>query len=113
MAAKPHQAGEDETKPSRPAHPYDNALKALMNDYADEIIPQILPNVQVVHEEKREIERENLYADLVYLVQYKGKAHILNLELQSGPDNDMPKRLLLYNVELHFAHKLPVISVVL
>lgn len=55
MAAKPHQAGEDETKPSRPAHPYDNALKALMNDYADEIIPQILSNVQVVHEEKREI----------------------------------------------------------
>lgn len=114
MTAKQQpEPGENEAKPSRPAHPYDNALKALMNDYADEIIPQLLPDAQVVQEQKREIERENLYADLVYLVQYKGKARILNLELQSGPDNDMPKRLLLYNVELYFAHKLPVLSVVL
>lgn len=27
-------------------------------------------NVQVVQEEKREIERENMYTDLIYLVQW-------------------------------------------
>ena len=77
MTAKQQpEPGENEAKLSCPAHPYDNALKALMNDYADEIIPQLLPDAQVVQEQKR----ENLYADLVYLVQYKGKARILNLE---------------------------------
>jgi hypothetical protein len=71
----------------RPTHPYDNALKALMSGYAGEIIPEFLPNIQVVQEENREIERENLYADLVYLVQYKGKARILNRERWKLPRN--------------------------
>jgi hypothetical protein len=93
--------------------PYDHALKSLMGDRAAEIIPQLLPEAEVVSEENIEIKRELLRADLVYLVQYKGKPHILNLELQTNADSDMAFRMLLYHVELHLHYRLPVISVVL
>ena len=93
--------------------PYDHALKSLMGDCAAEIIPQLLPEAELVSEENIEIKRELLRADLVYLVQYKGKAHILNLELQTNADSDMAFRMLLYHVELHLHYRLPVISVVL
>ena len=93
--------------------PYDHALKSLMGDRAAEIIPQLLPEAELVSEENIEIKRELLRADLVYLVQYKGKAHILNLELQANADSEMAFRMLLYHVELHLHYRLPVISIVL
>jgi predicted transposase/invertase (TIGR01784 family) len=76
--------------------PYDHALKSLMGDHATEIIPQLLPEAELVSKENIEIKRELLRADLVYLVQYKGKSHILNLELQTNADSDMAFRMLLY-----------------
>jgi hypothetical protein len=93
--------------------PYDHALKSLMGDRAAEIIPQLLPEAELVSEENIEIKRELLRADLVYLVQYKGRAHILNLELQTNADSEMAFRMLLYHVELHLHYRLPVISIVL
>jgi hypothetical protein len=93
--------------------PYDHALKSLMGDHAAEIIPQFLPEAEVVLEQNVEIKREMLRADLVYLIHYKGKTRILNLELQTNADEDMPLRLLRYRVELHVEYRLPVISVVL
>lgn len=93
--------------------PYDHALKSLMGDRAAEIIPQLLPEAELVSEENIEIKRELLRADLVYVVQYKGKAHILNLELETNADSEMAFRMLLYHVELHLHYRLPVISVVL
>jgi hypothetical protein len=85
--------------------PYDHALKSLMGDRAAEIIPQLLPEAELVSEENIEIKRELLRADLVYLVQYKGKAHILNLELQTNADSEMAFRMLLYHVELHLHYR--------
>src|SRR5947209_3581029 len=93
--------------------PYDHALKSLMGDRAAEIIPQLVPEAELLFEQNVEIKRELLRADLVYRIQYKGKPHLLNLELQTGSDYEMALRLLLYHVELHLAYKLPVISVVL
>ena len=93
--------------------PYDHALKSLMGDQAAEIIPQLVPEAELVIEQNVEIKRELLRADLVYRIQYKGNPHILNLELQAGSDSEMAYRLLLYHVELHLEYKLPVISVVL
>ena len=93
--------------------PYDHALKSLMGDRAAEIIPQLLPEAELVSEENIEIKRELLRADLVYQVQYKGKSHILNLELQANADSEMAFRMLLYHVELHLHYRLPVISIVL
>jgi ribosomal protein S21 len=93
--------------------PYDHALKSLMGDRAAEIIPQFLPQAELVSVENIEIKRELLRADLVYLIQYKGKAHILNLELQTNADSEMVYRILLYHIELHLEYRLPVISIVL
>jgi len=94
-------------------HPYDHALKSLLGDHAAEIIPQLLPDTEVIREQNVEIKREMLRADLVYLVHYRGKARTLNLELQTNADEDMALRLLLYHVELLLAYRLPVLSVVL
>ena len=52
-------------------------------------------------------------ADLVYLIQYRGGPHILNLELQTDADSDMAYRMLLYHVELFGKYRLPVISMVM
>ncbi len=93
--------------------PYDNALKSLMGDRAAEIIPQLVPEAEMVIEQNVEIKRELLRADLVYFIHYKGEPHVLNMELQTGPDSHMDHRMLLYHVELHLEYELPVISVVL
>jgi hypothetical protein len=93
--------------------PYDNALKALMEDHAVEVIPEFIPEAAVVIEQNNEIKRENLRADLVYLIHYRNQLHVLDMELQTDKDSDMPARLLRYHVELHLAYSLPVISVVL
>lgn len=93
--------------------PYDHALKSLMSDHAAEIIPQLLSDTEVIREQNVEIKRELLRADLVYLVNYRGEAHTLNLELQTNADEDMALRMLRYHVELLIAYRLPVLSVVL
>jgi hypothetical protein len=93
--------------------PYDNALKSLMADHAAEIIPQFIPGAELVSEQNVEIKRELLRPDLVYLIKYKGKPHVLNLELQTASDRNMVHRVLLYHVELHIDYVLPVLSVIL
>ena len=92
---------------------YDRALKSLLGDEAAEILPQLIEDVVLVSEQNIEIDRSTLKADLVYNVLRKDKPRILNLELQTGYDKNMPVRLLKYHVGLHDKHKLPVISMVM
>jgi len=92
---------------------YDRALKALMDDHAAEIVPELLPGSQVIQELNTEITRTNLRPDLVYRITYNGTAHILNLELQTNVDGDMNYRMLAYHVELYGKYRVPVISMVL
>lgn len=96
-----------------PQQPYDSALKGLMENHAGEIISQLLPHTRVIREENSEIKREALRVDLAYLVERLLSAYILNLELQSGTDQEMAERMLRYHVELYPRHHLPVISVIL
>jgi hypothetical protein len=93
--------------------PYDSALKSLMEDHAAEMLPEILPESRLISEQNAELARTNLHPDLVYLIEYKGKQHILNLELQTNEDSDMAYRMLLYHVELFGKYRLPVISMVM
>ena len=93
--------------------PYDSALKSLLEDHAAEMLPEILPESELVSEQNAEIARTNLRPDLVYLIQYRGDPHILNLELQTNLDSDMAYRMLLYHVELFGKYRLPVISMVM
>src|SRR5450759_5082087 len=95
------------------SQPYDNALKALMGDHAAEVIPEFIPEAAVIIEQNNEIKQENLRADLVYFVHYENELHVLNMELQTSSDSDMPARMLRYHVGLHLDYNLPVISVIL
>lgn len=84
-----------------------------MRDHAAEIIRQLVPGAELIHGENVELDGEESRADLVYWVLYKDQEHLIDLELQSGPDSEMQYRMLFYHVELHIQHKRPVISVVL
>jgi hypothetical protein len=95
------------------SQPYDNALKALMGEHAAEIIPQLVPEIEVIYEQNNEIKRENLRADLVYKTKVRGKDRTLNMELQTGPDSEMVHRMLRYHFELYLLYRRPVISVIL
>ena len=60
------------------SQPYDRALKSLLGDETAEILPNLLPESELVGEENIEIDRTTLKADLVYTILYKGQPHILN-----------------------------------
>src|SRR6266700_4813147 len=84
-----------------------------MEDHAAEMLPEILPESRLISEQNAELARTNLRPDLVYLIEYKGKQRILNLELQTNEDSDMAYRMLLYHVELYGKYRLPIISMVM
>jgi len=97
---------------------YDNTLKALFGEEADQIIPYLLPGAEFLgnlRDEERNIEinRSMLKADLVHRIRYKGLLAMLNLELQTKDDPGLLLRLLQYHVALYEKHKVPVISVIL
>jgi len=84
-----------------------------MGDEVAEILPNLLPEAEYISEQNIEIDRTTLKADLVYNISYKGQPCILNIELQTDADSDMPIRMLKYHVGLHDKHRFPVISMVL
>lgn len=84
-----------------------------MGDEVAEILPNLLPEAEYISEQNIEIDRTTLKADLVYNVRYKGQPCILNMELQTDADGEMPIRMLKYHVGLYDKHRLPVISMVL
>lgn len=93
--------------------PYDSALKSLMGDEVAEILPNLLPESEYISEENIEIDRTTLKVDLVYNIKYKGRPRILDMELQTDADENMPIRMLKYHVGLYDKHRVPVISMVL
>lgn len=88
-------------------------MKALFGQEADEILPILVPGCELVDTENIELDRTMLKADLAYNITYKGKPHILNMELQTEEDSKIEVRALRYHVSLHAEHDLPVISVIL
>ena len=93
--------------------PYDSALKSLLGDEVAEILPTLLPGAEYIGEQNIEIDRTTLRADLVYNIRYRGEPHILNMELQTDSDEDMPIRMLKYHVGLLDKHRKPIISMVM
>ena len=104
--------GERSVSPQE-SQPYDRALKSLMGDEAAEILPNLVPEAELVKEENIEIDRTTLKADLVYDILYKGLPHILNMELQTDDEGKMPHRMLKYHVGLLDKYNKPDISVIL
>jgi len=64
-------------------------------------------------EQNIEIDRSTLRADLVFRILYLGILGLLNLELETGPNPGMARRLHQYHAELHAKYELPVLSAIL
>jgi len=104
---------QDQDQPSlEQQQPYDNALKSLLEGQEAQILPHILP--EAIYQETYNIEvvRTILRTDRVYKILYKGEPHILHLEFETSPKEDMGIRLLDYHSYLLRKYQLPVISII-
>ncbi len=86
--------------------PFDATLKQLVRshprDWLDALHVPAGDPVEVLTPDLSTVTR---FADTVLRVGDRG---ILHLDFQSGPDAELPRRMLLYNVLLHQAYALPV-----
>jgi hypothetical protein len=92
---------------------FDNTLKALFGNEAKEILPQLIPEAELIDDKNVEIDRTILKADLVYNILYNREPHILDMELQTAADSTIDLRVLQYHAGLHAKHKKPVLTVIL
>jgi len=95
------------------SQPYDSLVKHLFRSEARKIVHLLLPGAELVGDVNIEIDRSTLRVDLALKIRYKGVLAILHIEAQSGEDEDMEKRMSIYNAGLHSTHGLPVISILL
>lgn len=111
---------KDERKtPKNPdnSKPFDSILKALFSKQAEEAISCLLPDARLQgglpdDELNVEVNRNTLSIDFGYGILYKREFSTLNLEAQSGPDDDLLPRMLEYAINLYRKYKRrPVVSV--
>jgi predicted transposase YdaD len=93
-------------------------LKALFGEQAEEIISCLLPNSHrpegVPHNELNvELNRNTISIDIGRYIVYEGEDVTFNLEVQSGPDDDLLPRMHEYALNLYRTYQRPVISVAL
>lgn len=93
--------------------PYDSLVKHLFRSEAKEIIPLLLQGAEVLSDQNIEIDRSTLKVDLALKILYWRELAILHFEAQSDEDEDMEKRMSIYNAGLHSTYGLPVISILL
>lgn len=92
--------------------PFDTTFKAWIKEQAREILPVLLPGAILLEAIDVERIKPTMRVDRVFRVLYKGKQYILHIEFETGADNNMPARLLVYNAMLYYEHQLPVISII-
>ena len=104
---------------SKDSKPYDSTLKAIFGELAEEIISCLLPDARLQQglpsdELNVEVNRNTLAIDLGFGIVYKEDFATLNMEAQSGPDDDLLPRMLEYYINLYRKYKgRPVVSVAL
>src|SRR5579859_2003285 len=91
---------------------YDTTLKDIIKQQVRDILPVLLPGAIYESTVNVELIRPTLRADKAFRIWHQGEEKILNVEFESGFDEDMPARLLLYNALLYRDHRLPVISLI-
>jgi hypothetical protein len=92
---------------------YDSTFKQWITQQTAEILPVLLPgaiyeatlNVEVIVPTKR--------VDKVFKILYDGQEHILHIEFETGYDDQLKSRLLVYNANFYRDYKLPVITIVI
>ena len=102
----------EEQKPYQ-QQPYDSTLKSLLRDQAEELLSLFVEGAEYQDELSEESLKPPLRADRVYLVTYRGKLHVLHIELETATDSEIGERLLEYFGILYRKYKRPMISLVL
>jgi predicted transposase YdaD len=91
------------------AHRFDATLKDLVQNYPRDWLALLdAPPTEPVSVVTPDLSTLTAFADVVLRV---GQC-LFHIDFQSGPDADLPRRILLYNVLLHERYNLPVHSVV-
>ena len=86
--------------------PYDSSIKAIFSEDAFDILPLLLPGVEVLEVLDTEVLRPPMRTDSVYRVRYRNILHNFNLEFQAGYDEAMAYRLAVYHTDLQIARHL-------
>ncbi len=92
---------------------YDSSLKEWIFHQAPAILPLLLPGASYEQTLTVEQIRPTVRMDKVFKMIYHEEEHILHLEFETGYDNQLPSRLLVYNAGLYRDHDLPVITIVM
>jgi hypothetical protein len=98
--------------------PYDTFVKALFRTEIKNLVPFVLKGATLEGtieeaEQNVEIDRSILKIDMAYWIRYLLLRAILHIELQSGPDTNMARRMLAYFANLHLRYNEPVFCVVI
>ncbi len=90
--------------------PFDATLKELVQSHPQDWLALLgVPAAGPVEVLTPDLSTVSAFADLVLRVP----GGLLHLDVQSGPDPDLPRRMLLYNVLVHNRYAEPVHTVVL
>ena len=98
--------------------PYDTLIKAFFRSEMGTLVSYVLKGATLdgtleEAEQNVEIDRSILKADLGYWIKYHLLRAILHIELQSGPDSSMARRMLAYFANLHLKYNVPVFCIVI
>lgn len=92
----------------------DQSFKRLFLLRVDALLQWLLGDVRDVQPLLPDLATERqLVADTLYRVIFEGVLCLVNIEIQSEADPDMPRRLYLYAARASNQYKLPVISIVM
>ena len=94
---------------------HDTAFKAILQYQPEAFVAKFLPGATYVAMLPTELAREPLRADALLRVRFPADnaEYILHIEVQSGADDEMPRRLCTYALLAYEREKLPVLSIVI
>lgn len=98
---------------SKKSQPYDTSLKQWVKNDPNHIIPVLLPGAEYLEPLDIETIRPTMRANRVFKILYYGRPCILNIELETGYDEDIRSRVLVYSSILYHEHKLPVMTLII
>ncbi len=64
--------------------PYDNSIKGIFKEDAEELIPNFLEDASFINVLDIEVLRPPMRSDSAYVILYKDKPAILQMEFQAG-----------------------------
>ena len=95
------------------SQPYDTSLKQWVKRDPATIIPVLIPGAEYVEPLDIETIRPTMRADRVFKIRYRGQPRILNIEFETGADDKIRARLLVYNAILYLEYQIPVMSLII